>query len=77
MDLLLPTCITLKLVKRFLLSKMIKRRRRKEPLYLLRIFNKATGKIDRVIEHKEYAEAVKDNKFYNSTENLKSDIVIL
>ena len=56
---------------------MIKRRRRKEPLYLLRIFNKATGKIDRVIEHKEYAEAVKDNKFYNSTENLKSDIVIL
>ena len=56
---------------------MIKRRRKKKPLYLLRIFNKATGRIERVVEHKEYAEAVKDNEFYNSTENLKSDIIIL
>ncbi len=71
----MPTCITLKLVKRFLLSKM--KKQKTKTLYLVRVISKATGKIECVLTHEYYLNAVKDNEFYNSTENLKSDIVIL
>ena len=52
----------------------MKVRKAKKPLYLVYIVNKVTGELYKVIEYRDYKKAVEDNKFYNNTENLISEI---
>ena len=52
----------------------MKRKKAKKPLYLIYVIIKDTGELFRVIEERKQDKAEEINKFYNNTENLKSEI---